>query len=99
MDFIGFVQGSAVVFDAKETALNILPFKNIHEHQLEYMQEVDFHGGLAFLIAHFKQANEYHLIPYEILNNLPEHFEDILKDTLKTMDIKYNKNDDRIILK
>ena len=67
VDFIGFVQGSAIVFDAKETALNNLPFKNIHAHQIEYMKEVDFHGGLAFLIAHYKEQNEYHLIPYETL--------------------------------
>lgn len=67
VDFIGFVQGTAIVFDAKETALDNLPFKNIHAHQVEYMKEVVFHGGLAFIIVHFKKADEYHLIPFEIL--------------------------------
>lgn len=67
VDFIGFVQGSAIVFDAKETALNNLPFKNIHEHQILYMEEVNFHGGLAFIVVHFKAQDEYHLIPYELL--------------------------------
>ncbi len=67
VDFIGFVQGCAVVFDAKETALMNLPFKNIHSHQIEYMEDVTYHGGLAFLIVHFKQVNEYHLVPFEIL--------------------------------
>lgn len=67
VDFIGFVQGASVVFDAKETALNHLPFKNIHEHQIDYMKDVTFHGGLAFIIVHFKKDDLYFLIPYEIL--------------------------------
>lgn len=67
VDFIGFVQGACIVFDAKETNLSHLPFKNIHEHQLDYMRDVSFHGGLAFIIAHFKKNDSYHLIPYEIL--------------------------------
>jgi len=72
VDFIGFVQGSTVVFDAKETALNNLPFKNIHAHQIEYMKDVTFHGGIAFIIAHFKINDTYHVIPYEILSKYYE---------------------------
>jgi len=68
VDFIGFVQGAAIVFDAKETALKSMPFKNIHAHQIEYMSEVTFHGGIAFIIAHFKINDSYHLIPFEVLN-------------------------------
>ena len=72
VDFIGFVQGSTVVFDAKETALANLPFKNIHEHQVDYMKDVTFHGGIAFIIAHFKINDSYHVIPYETLNRFYE---------------------------
>lgn len=67
IDFIGFVQGASIVFDAKETALSSMPFKNIHLHQIEYMKDVSFHGGLAFIIAHFKKENIYQLIPFEVL--------------------------------
>ncbi|MBN2797337.1 MAG: Holliday junction resolvase RecU [Clostridia bacterium] len=67
VDFIGFVQGASIIFDAKETALNHLPFKNIHEHQIEYMKDITFHGGLAFIIVHFKKEDIYHLIPYEVI--------------------------------
>lgn len=98
VDFIGFVQGASVVFDAKETALNILPFKNIHAHQIEYMKDVTFHGGIAFIIAHFKQSDCYHLIPYEVLQR---YFDDAakggrksipLKDLDEAFEIKYTQN-------
>jgi len=44
-----------------------LPFKNIHAHQIEYMKDVIHHGGMAFLIVHFKQFNVYQLLPFETL--------------------------------
>ena len=65
VDFIGIVQGIAIAFDAKETNLKSLPISNIHEHQIEYMEDFHFQGGLAFIIAHFKIDDSYHLIPYE----------------------------------
>ena len=82
VDFIGFVQGSTVVFDAKETALNNLPFKNIHPHQVEYMKDVTFHGGIAFLIVHFKTNDTYHVIPYEVLN---QYYQTSLKGGRKSI--------------
>jgi len=98
VDFIGVVQGSTIVFDAKETALNNLPFKNIHAHQLDYMKDVTFHGGIAFIIAHFKINDSYHVIPYEILN---KYFQASLSGGRKSIplsdlnpdfEIKYNNN-------
>lgn len=98
VDFIGFVQGACLVFDAKETALAILPFKNIHEHQLDYMADVTFHGGIAFIIAHFKSDNVYQLIPYEVLR---KYYNQSLKGGRKSIplreldpnfEIKYNNN-------
>lgn len=85
VDFIGFVQGASIVFDAKETALSNMPFKNIHDHQIEYMRDVDFHGGLAFIIAHFKIDNSYHLIPYEILK---KYFDAAKKGGRKSIPLK-----------
>lgn len=98
VDFIGFVQGSTVVFDAKETALSNLPFKNIHEHQVEYMKDVTFHGGIAFIIAHFKINNSYHVIPYEVLKKYYDAAKKggrksiPLSDLNPDFEIKYNNN-------
>ncbi len=67
VDFIGIVQGVCVAFDAKETNLKSLPLGNIHEHQIDYMRDIDKQGGLAFIIIHFKFNDQYFLIPYEVL--------------------------------
>lgn len=67
VDFHGIVQGLPIVFDAKETNLKSIPLTNIHDHQVEYMEDVCYQGGLAFLIVHFKFCDEYFIIPYEIL--------------------------------
>ena len=67
VDFIGVVQGLAISFDAKETNLNSLPFSNIHLHQIEYMKEFTFQGGLSFILVHFKKYNEYYILPFEII--------------------------------
>lgn len=93
VDFIGFLQGSAIVFDAKETALNSLPFKNIHDHQIDYMEEVNFHGGLAFLIVHFKVSNDYYLLPYEIIK---KHYDAAKKGGRKSLPLKDIPDDFKI---
>jgi recombination protein U len=69
VDFIGIVQGVFIAFDAKETNLNSLPLQNIHEHQIEYMKDVDKNGGYAFIIIHFKKQDEYYLVPFELINH------------------------------
>ncbi len=68
VDFVGIIQGVFVAFDAKETALESLPLKNIHPHQVDFMNDVDAQGGLSFLIVHFKRFDEYFLVPLKILN-------------------------------
>ncbi len=69
VDFIGIVQGVCVAFDAKETNLKSLPLNNIHEHQVEYMKDIDQQGGLAFIIIHFKFNDSYYLVPFEIIRD------------------------------
>lgn len=65
VDFMGIIQGVGVAFDAKETGLKSLPLSNIHEHQLEFMEDITKQSGLAFIIVHFKFCEEYYLLPYE----------------------------------
>jgi recombination protein U len=67
-DFNGIYQGKYIDFDAKETnSKTSMPLKNVHPHQIDHLREVSKHGGIAFLIVHFKQFNEYFLLPFEIL--------------------------------
>ncbi len=67
VDFMGIMQGIGIAFDAKETAQKSLPLSNIHDHQVEFMHDIVDQKGLAFIIAHFKHCDCYHLIPYEVL--------------------------------
>ncbi len=72
VDFYGIVQGIFVVFDAKQTAINSLPLKNIHEHQIHYMNDIEKQGGISFLIVEFTSIKKFYILPYEILNDYYE---------------------------
>lgn len=62
-DFNGIYKGRYLDFDVKETnSKTSIPFKNIHKHQFDHLVNVCNHGGIAFLIIHFKKFNEYYLV-------------------------------------
>jgi len=67
IDFIGVAQGIPICFDAKETREKNLPLKNIHSHQIEFMQSFHRQKGIAFLLVHFHAKNEVFLLPIEDL--------------------------------
>ena len=64
VDYIGVVQGIPVCFDAKECAGERFALQNIHEHQMEYMQDFERQDGIAFLIVYFKEAGAYYYVPF-----------------------------------
>ena len=53
VDYIGAVQGIPVCFDAKECHTDTFPLANIHEHQVQFMEDFEKQEGLAFLIIHY----------------------------------------------
>jgi len=61
-DYNGIYRGKYIDFEAKECAKGSFPFKNIHPHQIDHLEAVVFHGGIAFLIIAFTQKNEVYLI-------------------------------------
>ena len=63
VDFIGVAGGLAVCFDAKETKLLNLPLKNIHPHQVEFMEKFAAQGGASFLLVSFKAKGEVFVLP------------------------------------
>ncbi len=67
VDFLGIVQGVCVAFDAKETNLKSLPLQNIHEHQMDYMSDIEEQGGLTFIIVHFKFNDTFFLVPFDVI--------------------------------
>ena len=64
VDYIGAVQGIPVCFDAKECAVETFPLKNIHEHQICFMEEFESQGGIAFILLHFTARDEIYYIPF-----------------------------------
>lgn len=67
-DYNGIYKGRYIDFDAKETnSKTSFPLKNIHPHQIEHIRAVINHGGIAFIIVHWKQYNKYFLLTSDIL--------------------------------
>ena len=65
VDYIGVVQSIAICFDAKETQSKNLPLRNIHDHQLAFMNAFTQQEGMAFLLVNFKATNEVFFLPCE----------------------------------
>ena len=67
-DYNGIYKGRYIDFDAKETkSKTSIPLSNIHAHQVEHLRNVHNHGGIAFLIVHWKHYDEYYYLPCEVL--------------------------------
>jgi len=67
VDYIGLVQGYPICFDAKETTLKRFPLKNIHQHQLDFMEDFEKHEGIAFFIMYFTTLDKMLLVPYKFI--------------------------------
>lgn len=65
VDYIGAVQGIPVCFDAKECDSDTFPLQNIHEHQVQFMEDFQKQDGIAFLILMFSHRNELYYLTYE----------------------------------
>ena len=64
VDYIGIVQGIPVCFDAKECTTDTFPLHNIHEHQMEFMEQFEKQGGISFFIILFSYRDENISVPY-----------------------------------
>lgn len=67
-DYNGIYKGKYLDFDAKETnAKTSFPLRNIHDHQVEHLRMVQDHGGISFIIVHWKYHNKYFFLPTNII--------------------------------
>ena len=82
VDYIGVVQGIAICFEAKETQYKNLPFRNIHQHQIAFMEEFQRQDGIAFLLVNFKRIGETFFLPFE---HFKRHYEDLQKSGRKSI--------------
>ncbi|MEG0453085.1 MAG: Holliday junction resolvase RecU [Coprobacillus sp.] len=61
-DYNGLYRGKYVDFEAKETKVKSFPFGNISQHQIDHLQKIIDHGGIAFVMIAFTTLNEVYLI-------------------------------------
>ncbi len=64
VDYIGVVQGIPVCFDAKECTKESFPLQNIHEHQMEFMEEFERQDGIAFFLIYYAKMDRYYYLRY-----------------------------------
>ncbi|MGN0347567.1 MAG: Holliday junction resolvase RecU [Lachnospiraceae bacterium] len=62
VDYIGAVQGIPVCFDAKECATTTFALQNIHEHQVEFMEEFERQQGIAFFLISFTGVDKMYYL-------------------------------------
>ena len=67
VDYIGVVQGIPVCFDAKECAVDTFSLQNIHEHQVNFMEEFEKQKGIAFFLIYYSEKDLFYYLPYEML--------------------------------
>jgi len=65
VDYIGAVQGIPICFDAKECHADTFPLHNIHEHQVEFMENFEKQEGIAFFIIYYSARNELYYMRFK----------------------------------
>ncbi|MBQ7677440.1 MAG: Holliday junction resolvase RecU [Lachnospiraceae bacterium] len=65
VDYIGAVQGIPVCFDAKECHTDTFPLANIHQHQMEFMEDFEAQQGVAFFLIFFTARDEFYYLTFE----------------------------------
>ncbi|HAC2411873.1 TPA_asm: Holliday junction resolvase RecU [Listeria monocytogenes] len=86
VDFSGVLNpGMAVVFEAKETKQKSFPFKNIKQHQLEYLQKARKMGAHAFILINFVEVGQIYKVDIETFLAL---YERAVQDKRKSIPLK-----------
>ena len=67
VDYIGVVQGIPVCFDAKECAVDTFSLQNIHEHQVNFMEQFENQKGIAFFLIYYTHRDQFYYLPFEML--------------------------------
>ncbi len=67
-DYNGIYKGHYIDFDVKESRNKTsFPLKNIHGHQINHLQSVHHHGGIAFLLVYLHSEDMTYLLTYPTL--------------------------------
>lgn len=79
-DYNGIYKGKYIDFEAKETTITkYFPLRNIHKHQIEHLERIIKHGGIAFLIIRFSKINKTFLL---MAHDLVKYINEYRKSTI-----------------
>ena len=62
IDYIGAVQGIPVCFDAKDCSIDTFPLRNIHTHQVDFMNAFEKQGGISFFLIFYSSRNLFYYL-------------------------------------
>ncbi|WP_244520539.1 Holliday junction resolvase RecU [Fictibacillus solisalsi] len=66
MDYNGVYEGYAIAFEAKSVSIDRFDLKNIHSHQIDYLQKVDALGGISFVLIEFRSSKQVRFLQFGI---------------------------------
>lgn len=73
-DYNGIYKGKYIDFEAKETKnKTCFPLSNIHEHQINHLKKILYHGGIAFIIVRFISLNKTYYLGADLLIKFKEN--------------------------
>lgn len=67
VDYIGAVQGIPICFDAKECNVDTFPLQNVHQHQVEFMSNLEKQQGISFLLIYYTHLNKVYYMRFDEL--------------------------------
>lgn len=94
VDYIGVVQSVPICFDAKECHTDTFPMRNIHDHQIRFMEQFEAQGGISFLLIYFTVRGEYYYLPFRVLKQYVDRI-----NHGHPKNFKYSELDDKYFIK
>ncbi|MBO6148220.1 MAG: Holliday junction resolvase RecU [Lachnospiraceae bacterium] len=76
VDYIGAAQGIPLCFDAKECAVDTFTLRNIHAHQVAFMDEFESQGGIAFFLIHYTGRDVFYYLRFQKLKEFWQRYEE-----------------------
>ncbi|MCL8211276.1 Holliday junction resolvase RecU [Mesoplasma sp. JKS002658] len=66
-DYVGIYHGVYLEFEAKETYDSVFKYQNLRKNQINELDQVINHRGLAFVIIYFDIVEKFFLIDWRVL--------------------------------
>ena len=67
VDYSGIYKGKPIEFEAKSVSGKRFDLKNVHKHQLGYLENAEQHGAVAFLLVEFRDTREVFYTPLSMV--------------------------------